>query len=128
MKYIKITACIFFFAIVSIHSVVSQTTGDIDNAVRIFNNYSDSTILRTKQHKTGNILFRLYKQFISSQDAGNCPFYPSCSEYMMQAIQRRGVILGIIDAFDRLSRCNGFNMEIYPVQPEKRRLYDPVEY
>ncbi|MBI2483852.1 membrane protein insertion efficiency factor YidD [Candidatus Uhrbacteria bacterium] len=36
---------------------------------------------------------------------GYCRFYPSCSEYARQAIERKGVICGCIVAARRLARC-----------------------
>ncbi len=70
-------------------------------------------------------LFLLYKSFISSQDASSCTFTPSCSEYAMMAINKQGVIFGIINFFDRFSRCNGLSPENYMTDPEKRVLIDP---
>ena len=39
-------------------------------------------------------LFKVYKNFISSQDGSNCVFYPSCSEYGLLAVKKYGVLLG----------------------------------
>ena len=38
----------------------------------------------------------------------HCKFYPSCSEYMLQAIQKYGCIKGIILGIKRLLRCHPF--------------------
>jgi putative component of membrane protein insertase Oxa1/YidC/SpoIIIJ protein YidD len=72
-------------------------------------------------------LFLFYKNMISSQDISSCVFHPSCSEYALQAIQRRGIFIGSLMAFDRLSRCNGFSREKYHMNPETMLLDDPVE-
>lgn len=37
-----------------------------------------------------------------------CKFYPSCSEYMVQAIRKYGCIKGIGLGIKRLLRCNPF--------------------
>jgi putative component of membrane protein insertase Oxa1/YidC/SpoIIIJ protein YidD len=50
--------------------------------------------------------FLFYKKFLSSQNIDVCNFYPSCSVYMMKAIQKKGVLLGILEGFDRLLRCH----------------------
>lgn len=72
--------------------------------------------------------FLFYKTFISSQDRPSCIFTPSCSEYAMQSIEKKGLFLGWLSAFDRLSRCHGLvNHEHYPFDPEKQRFYDPVD-
>jgi len=35
-----------------------------------------------------------------------CIFYPSCSEYMVQAISKYGLWLGLKKGFKRLSKCS----------------------
>lgn len=72
-------------------------------------------------------LFLFYKSFLSSQDAISCVFHPSCSVYGFQTIQKNGVIIGMLDTFDRLSRCHALSPEEYDVQPETRLFYDPVQ-
>lgn len=72
-------------------------------------------------------LYWFYKEFISSQDEGNCQFWPSCSEFGLLAIQQQGAFIGIINTFDRLMRCNGLSPELYEVHPERRLLKDPVK-
>lgn len=37
---------------------------------------------------------------------GYCKFYPSCSEYTKQAIQKSGAIKGSVKGFYRVCRCN----------------------
>jgi len=39
----------------------------------------------------------------------HCKFYPSCSNYMMQAIQKYGCIKGIYLGLKRLIRCHPFS-------------------
>ncbi len=39
----------------------------------------------------------------------NCKFYPTCSEYTKQAIQRYGVLKGSILGIIRIFRCNPFS-------------------
>lgn len=38
----------------------------------------------------------------------HCKFYPSCSEYMMQAIQKYGCIKGVYLGIKRLLKCHPF--------------------
>lgn len=38
----------------------------------------------------------------------HCKFYPSCSEYMMQAIEKYGCIKGIYLGIKRLLKCHPF--------------------
>lgn len=72
-------------------------------------------------------LFLMYKTFFSSQDVSKCSFTPSCSVYALQAIKKQGPIVGMINFFDRFTRCNGLNADQYSVDPETHLLDDPVE-
>ena len=40
---------------------------------------------------------------------GYCRFYPTCSNYAIDAVKKYGVINGGIKAFWRVVRCNPFN-------------------
>ena len=51
-------------------------------------------------------LLKGYKYFISPLLGTRCRFYPSCSEYMMTAIERFGVIKGMGMGIKRLGRCH----------------------
>lgn len=39
----------------------------------------------------------------------NCKFYPSCSEYTKQAIEKYGSFRGVIKGIKRILRCNPFS-------------------
>ena len=51
-------------------------------------------------------LLKGYKYFISPLLGNRCRFYPSCSEYMMTAIERFGIIKGIGMGTKRIGRCH----------------------
>jgi uncharacterized protein len=72
-------------------------------------------------------LYLMYKSFISSQDISACSFYPSCSDYALEAIRKQGIIMGSINFFDRFCRCNGLNEEHYLKDYDKKLLIDPVK-
>ena len=38
-----------------------------------------------------------------------CRFQPTCSEYMYQAIEKFGIITGLLVGFKRILRCHPFN-------------------
>ena len=46
-------------------------------------------------------LIGFYQQKIGSQSIDRCPFWPSCSNFALQAIHRHGVVLGICYFIDR---------------------------
>ncbi|PLX01155.1 MAG: hypothetical protein C0594_14130 [Marinilabiliales bacterium] len=73
-----------------------------------------------------SVLFVGYKKFISSQDASHCQFYPSCSVYATDAIEKYGFVIGVFTALDRLSRCNTFGEKNYPKYKNTGLYYDPV--
>ncbi len=39
----------------------------------------------------------------------SCRFYPTCSEYALQAVDKYGVIKGTLKALARIVRCHPFN-------------------
>lgn len=47
----------------------------------------------------------------------NCKFYPSCSEYTKQAIEKYGVIKGLGLGIFRIIRCNPFSKGGYDPVP-----------
>ncbi|GGN27255.1 membrane protein insertion efficiency factor YidD [Marinomonas arctica] len=56
--------------------------------------------------KTFIQLVKGYQFFISPLLGNNCRFYPSCSQYMIQAIEMYGVIKGVYLGVRRLSKCH----------------------
>lgn len=51
---------------------------------------------------------RVYKRWISPLLPSACRFEPTCSEYMMQAVARHGVLRGVAMGLGRLARCHPF--------------------
>lgn len=54
-------------------------------------------------------LVRGYQKFISPGLPPSCRFYPSCSQYAVEALQRHGALKGTLLAARRLTRCHPFN-------------------
>jgi putative membrane protein insertion efficiency factor len=54
-------------------------------------------------------LLRGYQRWISPLLGARCKYYPSCSEYAVQAIERYGILRGSVLATWRLLRCNPFS-------------------
>jgi len=61
-------------------------------------------------------IVRIYQMAISPFIPQSCRFYPSCSEYAVQAIQRYGALKGLRKAALRIMKC-------HPLHPGG---YDPV--
>jgi putative membrane protein insertion efficiency factor len=60
---------------------------------------------------------RVYQKLFSPALGQRCKYYPSCSEYAAQSIERFGILRGLILAGWRLLRCN----------PWSYGGFDPVE-
>jgi len=50
-----------------------------------------------------------YKRWVSPLLPSACRFYPSCSEYMMQAVEKHGVLRGAWMGTKRLAKCHPFH-------------------
>jgi putative membrane protein insertion efficiency factor len=61
-------------------------------------------------------LIRFYQKYISPGLPPSCRFYPTCSHYTYEAVERYGVIKGGWLGIKRLARC----------QPWNPGGYDPV--
>lgn len=65
-------------------------------------------------------LIKCYQKWISPF-LGNigihCKYYPTCSEYMKQAVEKYGCIKGVFLGIKRLLKCNPFS----------RGGYDPLK-
>ena len=59
-----------------------------------------------------------------------CRYEPSCSHYMINAIEEWGVIKGIILGLKRIGRCQpwgGFGPDPVPENPKKKKYADSTE-
>jgi putative membrane protein insertion efficiency factor len=55
------------------------------------------------------IPIRVYQRLVSPAIAPRCRYYPTCSNYAVQAIEELGPLRGTIVAGWRLLRCNPFS-------------------
>lgn len=63
-------------------------------------------------------LIRLYQlTFSRLMPVNTCRFYPSCSRYGFEAVQKYGVVRGSFMAAWRVLRCNPFNPGGYDPVP-----------
>lgn len=54
-------------------------------------------------------IFRFYQKFISPLSPPSCRFYPTCSHYGVEALQKHGAIRGSILTVKRISKCHPFH-------------------
>lgn len=65
------------------------------------------------------ILIKLYKRYLSLTNFGihTCKYEPSCSRYSYEAIDKYGIVKGVMKSIKRVIRCNPFS----------KGGYDPVK-
>ena len=65
-------------------------------------------------------LVRGYRRFISPLFPPSCRFYPTCSQYALDALDRFGTLEGSWLALRRISRCHPLHPGGYDPVPSKR--------
>ena len=61
-------------------------------------------------------IIKLYQKYLSPLKSTKCPYFPTCSNYGIEAIEKHGALKGGILAVWRILRCN----------PLSKGGYDPV--
>ena len=63
-------------------------------------------------------MIRFYQRYLSGLKAGpTCKYYPTCSHYAIEAIQKHGPAKGTLLAGWRILRCNPFSKGGYDPVP-----------
>ncbi|MGH1461407.1 MAG: membrane protein insertion efficiency factor YidD [Neptuniibacter sp.] len=74
--------------------------------------------------KTTNYFFigvvKIYQYLISPLIGPRCRFYPTCSNYMIEAIQLHGPIKGLYLGVKRIVRCHPYTDGGYDPVPDKQ--------
>ena len=66
------------------------------------------------------ILFiRFYQKFISPLFPAKCRYYPTCSQYTLEAIQEYGAIKGTYLGIKRILKCHPFHEGGYDPIPKR---------
>jgi len=69
--------------------------------------------------KSAIFLIKFYQRFLTFFLGNhNCKYAPSCSNYMIEAIEKKGLIAGIYKGSLRILRCHPFS---------KKSGFDPVD-
>ena len=78
--------------------------------------------------RAGFIFFvRLYQRLISSLLPPACRYYPTCSSYAIEALQRHGIAVGLLITIRRLLRCNPLSAGGYDPVSLKQTPRPPVQ-
>lgn len=66
------------------------------------------------------LIIRFYQYIISPVLGPHCRFTPTCSHYMVEAIDRHGLIRGLILGTRRISRCHPWHPGGFDPVPPKQ--------
>lgn len=55
------------------------------------------------------VMILFYQKVISPIKPGKCRFYPTCSSYTLQAIEKYGALKGLYLGIKRISKCHPFH-------------------
>ena len=59
------------------------------------------------------LLIKGYQKFISPLFPATCRFYPTCSTYFIQALEKYGSVRGSFIGIKRILKCHPFNQGGY---------------
>ena len=62
-------------------------------------------------------MIRFYQKYLSPLKSKKCPYFPTCSQYGLEAIQIYGAVKGGLLALWRILRCNPFSKGGYDPVP-----------
>ncbi|ACQ53496.1 membrane protein insertion efficiency factor YidD [Clostridium botulinum] len=54
-------------------------------------------------------IIKMYRKYISSLKRPSCRFYPTCSQYSIEAIEKYGALKGTLISIKRILKCHPFN-------------------
>jgi len=69
-------------------------------------------------------LIRMYQLTLSPMLGPRCRFYPSCSQYGMEAIEKHGALRGSWLTMKRIGRCHPFHEGGFDPVPCPKHLHD----
>ncbi|MFO3688537.1 membrane protein insertion efficiency factor YidD [Staphylococcus felis] len=69
-------------------------------------------------------LIRIYQRFISPLTPPSCRFYPTCSNYTLEAIRVHGAIKGTWLGVKRILKCHPFHKGGFDPVPIKKENKD----
>lgn len=64
-------------------------------------------------------IIKLYQKIISPLTPPSCRFYPTCSHYGIEAVEKHGALKGSWLAVRRISKCHPFHEGGFDPVPEK---------
>lgn len=74
-----------------------------------------------KKIMIGLIVF--YRRYLSPLKSTKCPYFPSCSQYGLEAVEQYGVLKGGFLCIWRILRCNPFSQGGYDPVPSINNVH-----
>ena len=68
-------------------------------------------------------LIKAYQYGIRPMLGPRCRFFPSCSDYAAEAIDKHGVLRGVVMGTARLAKCHPWHAGGFDPVPEKTSIY-----
>ena len=69
-------------------------------------------------------IIKFYRKYLSPLKSTKCPYFTSCSQYGLEAVEQYGALVGGMLAIWRILRCNPFSKGGYdPVPKIRKRQY-----
>lgn len=62
-------------------------------------------------------LIKIYQYILSPLLPATCRFYPTCSQYSLEALQKHGLFKGVKLAVKRISKCHPWGSSGYDPVP-----------
>lgn len=69
-------------------------------------------------------LVKGFQKYVSPVDGDRCGLYPSCSNYALQALDKHGLLMGLVMTFDRLLRESDELRLSRPILSDGTLLFD----
>ena len=85
------------------------TGSPVNNHGRLVNAVTNNTLVNTMRH-IAIFIVRMYQVLISPfLPANSCRFYPTCSQYAIEAIRRHGILYGGWLTLKRILKCHPYH-------------------
>ncbi|MEZ3461442.1 MAG: membrane protein insertion efficiency factor YidD [Lachnospiraceae bacterium] len=72
-------------------------------------------------------LILIYQKYLSPLKSTKCPYFPSCSQYGLEAVRQYGALKGGMLSIWRILRCNPFSKGGYDSVPSINNRIDKKE-
>ena len=98
------------------------------NSVTISNKRSDEPV-SVRTSVPASLLVRVFRTYqrLTSGRPSPCRFYPSCSNYAIEAIEVHGAVRGTGLALRRLARCRPFGPHGVDLVPVRKNARSPLQ-